>query len=69
MLVTMLGCEKRLDVMKTTAAVLRGINQDHAIETIELDPPKAGEVAVRIAASGMCHSDEHNRTGDSVVTS
>lgn len=54
--------------MQTTAAVLRGINQDHVIETIELDPPKAGEVAVRIAASGMCHSDEHNRTGDSVVT-
>jgi Zn-dependent alcohol dehydrogenase len=37
---------------------------DWKVETIRLDPPKAGEVLVRIAASGMCHSDEHLRTGD-----
>ena len=37
---------------------------DWKVETIELDPPKTGEVLVRIAASGMCHSDEHLRTGD-----
>ena len=27
------------------------------IEEIELDPPKAGEVLVRVAAAGVCHSD------------
>ena len=34
------------------------------VEPIELDPPKAGEVLVKLAASGMCHSDEHLVTGD-----
>lgn len=50
--------------METEAAILWGTGQDWKVETIELDPPKAGEVLVRIAASGMCHSDEHLRTGD-----
>jgi S-(hydroxymethyl)glutathione dehydrogenase/alcohol dehydrogenase len=50
--------------METTAAVLRGVREDHHVETITLDPPKANEVLVRLAASGMCHSDEHYRTGD-----
>ncbi len=50
--------------METEAAILWGMGQDWSVETIELDPPKTGEVLVRIAASGMCHSDEHLRTGD-----
>ena len=50
--------------METEAAILWGMGQDWKVETIELDPPKTGEVLVRIAASGMCHSDEHMRTGD-----
>ncbi|WP_264993246.1 alcohol dehydrogenase catalytic domain-containing protein, partial [Mycobacterium montefiorense] len=29
----------------------------------ELDPPRAGEVLVRLAATGLCHSDEHIRQG------
>jgi Zn-dependent alcohol dehydrogenase len=29
------------------------------IETVILDPPRAGEVRVRIAAAGVCHSDVH----------
>ncbi len=50
--------------METQAAILWGMGQDWQVETIKLDPPKTGEVLVRIAASGMCHSDEHMRTGD-----
>jgi len=50
--------------MKTQAAILWGTGKDWSVEEIELDPPKYGEVLVRIAASGMCHSDEHLRTGD-----
>ena len=50
--------------MQTDAAILWEQGGDWKVETIELDPPKAGEVLVRIAASGMCHSDEHLRTGD-----
>jgi hypothetical protein len=29
--------------------------------------PKAGEVLVKLAASGRCHSDEHLITGDMVL--
>jgi S-(hydroxymethyl)glutathione dehydrogenase/alcohol dehydrogenase len=29
------------------------------VEELELDPPKAGELLVRMAASGVCHSDLH----------
>jgi S-(hydroxymethyl)glutathione dehydrogenase/alcohol dehydrogenase len=34
------------------------------VEEIDLDPPGPGEVLVKLAASGMCHSDEHLVTGD-----
>jgi NDMA-dependent alcohol dehydrogenase len=37
------------------------------VETIRLDPPKAGEVLVKVAAAGLCHSDEHLATGDMAV--
>ena len=50
--------------MKTKAAVLWEVGKDWNVEEIELDPPKQGEVLVKIAASGMCHSDEHLVTGD-----
>lgn len=50
--------------MKTKAAVLWEIGQPWNVEEIELDPPGPGEVLVKLAASGMCHSDEHLVTGD-----
>jgi len=50
--------------MKTRAAVLRAVGKDWEIVELELDPPKADEVLVRFVASGMCHSDDHLRTGD-----
>ena len=34
------------------------------IETVDLEPPRAGEVLVKIAAVGICHSDWHLVTGD-----
>jgi S-(hydroxymethyl)glutathione dehydrogenase/alcohol dehydrogenase len=34
------------------------------IETLELDPPGPGEIRVRMAAAGVCHSDLHVRDGD-----
>lgn len=49
--------------MKTQAAVLWEANTPWKIEELELDPPKYGEVKVELAASGMCHSDEHIRDG------
>jgi len=50
--------------MKTRAAVLRDLGKDWEIIELELDPPKEGEVLVRFAAAGLCHSDDHLRTGD-----
>jgi NDMA-dependent alcohol dehydrogenase len=50
--------------MKTKAAVLWEIGQPWSVEEIELDSPGPGEVLVKLAASGMCHSDEHLVTGD-----
>lgn len=50
--------------MQSKAAILWEQHAPWSVEDIELDPPKAGEVLVKIAASGMCHSDEHIVTGD-----
>ena len=50
--------------VKTKAAILRARNTPWSVEEIELDSPKAGEVLVKIVASGLCHSDEHLVTGD-----
>ena len=46
------------------AAVLRAPGEAAAIERLELAEPRAGEVRVRILASGVCHSDLHVRDGD-----
>ena len=50
--------------MKTQAAILWEVGAPWSVEEIELDPPGPGEVLVKLAASGMCHSDEHLVTGD-----
>ena len=50
--------------MKTQAAILWETNSPWSVEEIDLDPPGAGEVHVKLAASGLCHSDEHVVTGD-----
>ena len=50
--------------MKTKAAILWERHALWSVEEIELDPPKTSEVLVKLAASGMCHSDEHLVTGD-----
>jgi NDMA-dependent alcohol dehydrogenase len=50
--------------VQTEAAVLWETGAEWSVEPIELDPPRAGEVLVKLAASGMCHSDEHLVTGD-----
>ena len=39
-------------------------NEPFAIETLELEAPRAGEVLVNLAAAGVCHSDWHLATGD-----
>ena len=43
--------------MKITAAVAREAHAPFSIETLELEAPRAGEVLVRIVATGLCHTD------------
>jgi len=50
--------------MKTKAAVLYEVGKDWEVIELDLDGPKTGEVLIRFVASGLCHSDEHLRTGD-----
>ncbi len=37
-------------------------------QEITLDPPHEGEVLVKMAVAGVCHSDDHFATGDMVPT-
>ncbi|MEU7817269.1 NDMA-dependent alcohol dehydrogenase [Pseudonocardia sp. NPDC049154] len=53
--------------MKTKGALLYEPNTDWKVEEIEIGDPVAGEVQVRLAATGLCHSDEHVRTGANTV--
>ncbi|MGH7805473.1 MAG: NAD(P)-dependent alcohol dehydrogenase [Candidatus Binatia bacterium] len=43
--------------MKIQAAVLRAGDKPYSIETLELAGPGPGEILVKIAATGMCHTD------------
>ena len=48
----------------TRAAVLREVGRPTSLETLAVAEPRAGEVRVRMLASGVCHSDLHVRDGE-----
>lgn len=52
--------------MRTRGALLwePGTRSGWSVEEIELDPPKEHEALIKLAASGVCHSDDHLDTGD-----
>ena len=50
--------------MKIRAAVCTGLNEPWKTEEVEIDAPHAHEVKVQMVYAGMCHSDEHLRSGD-----
>ncbi|WP_285019889.1 NAD(P)-dependent alcohol dehydrogenase [Novosphingobium sp. fls2-241-R2A-195] len=43
--------------MHTTAAIAREAHGDFTVEPVDLAEPRAGEVRVRIAGVGLCHTD------------
>jgi S-(hydroxymethyl)glutathione dehydrogenase / alcohol dehydrogenase len=45
------------------AAVLHEFGSPLVVEDLQVDPPRAGELGVRMAASGVCHSDLHVAQG------
>ncbi|MDR3689466.1 MAG: Zn-dependent alcohol dehydrogenase [Fimbriimonas sp.] len=49
--------------MKIQAALLRGPHERFSVEQLDLADPGPGEVLVRIAATGVCHSDWHIVSG------
>jgi aryl-alcohol dehydrogenase len=49
--------------MQITAAIVREKFSPFVIDTLELTDPRSDEVLVRVAASGMCHTDLHGRDG------
>jgi S-(hydroxymethyl)glutathione dehydrogenase / alcohol dehydrogenase len=49
--------------MKTRAAVAWEADKPLLIEEVDLDGPKAGEVLVRIVATGVCHTDAFTLSG------
>mgnify|MGYP002624960809 CR=1 FL=1 len=51
--------------MRVNAAVLHETRTPFRIQSVELSPPREGEVLVRMEAAGVCHSDWHVATGDS----
>ena len=50
-------------MIEMRAAVLREPGRPVSTETVVLAPPRRGEVLVRVAAAGVCHSDVHLADG------
>lgn len=46
------------------AVVFNGPGQPLTLEDLDLEPPKAGEVRVKLVGAGVCHSDLHVLKGD-----
>jgi S-(hydroxymethyl)glutathione dehydrogenase/alcohol dehydrogenase len=49
--------------MNVRAAVAHKACAPLAIETVQLEGPRAGEVLLEIKATGVCHTDEYTRSG------
>ena len=49
--------------MRIRAAVLEEFAQPLAVQEVELDAPGLGEVVVRLAACGVCHTDLYTASG------
>ena len=49
--------------MKVKAAIARAAGKPLTIETVDLEPPRQGEVLVEIKATGVCHTDAYTLSG------
>ncbi len=50
--------------IKSKAAIAWGPKQPLSIEEVDVMPPQAGEVRIRVIASGVCHTDAFTLSGD-----
>jgi S-(hydroxymethyl)glutathione dehydrogenase / alcohol dehydrogenase len=53
--------------MRAHGVVVRSVADGPRLEALEVEAPRAGEVLVRVAASGICGSDLHVLHGRSVI--
>ncbi|XP_065829262.1 alcohol dehydrogenase class-3-like [Oscarella lobularis] len=65
----MCACSKKMSttagkVIECQAAVAWEAKAPLVIETVQVDPPKAGEVRIRLLATGVCHTDAHTLGGN-----
>lgn len=56
---TKINCFYYSKVINCRAAILWAQNEDLSIENIEVAPPKAKEVRVKMVATGICQSDAY----------
>lgn len=56
-------CDVVVKVIKCKAAVTWEPNKPFSIEEIEVAPPKAHEVRIKMVATGICRSDDHAIAG------
>ena len=50
-------------VMRMRAAVLEEFGKPLAVQEVELEEPREGEVLVRLEACGVCHTDMYTASG------
>ncbi|MGY1681539.1 NDMA-dependent alcohol dehydrogenase [Geodermatophilus sp. SYSU D01176] len=50
--------------VNTRGAIIRSAPGKYEVVDLIADDPRPGELQVKLAASGMCHSDDHLATGD-----
>jgi aryl-alcohol dehydrogenase len=50
--------------MQITAAVVEERHGPFVVQDVDIDEPRAGEVLVKVAATGFCHTDAITRDGD-----
>uniref|UniRef100_A0ACB8E8H4 Uncharacterized protein n=1 Tax=Sphaerodactylus townsendi TaxID=933632 RepID=A0ACB8E8H4_9SAUR len=58
-----MGTDVQIVVIKCKAAVAWEVKKPMVIEQIEVAPPKAHEVRIKIVATGICRSDDHVLSG------
>ena len=58
---------ERIKIMKAKASILFQVGQKLDLREVEVEPPRSGEVLIKMAAAGICHSDRHVMTGHLVA--
>ncbi len=51
-------------VIRCRAAVAWAAKEPLKIETVDVAPPKAGEVRIKIVSTGVCHTDAYTMSGN-----